>query len=174
MPAGIFIEWERGFALARFGGNEPQLHGAHGSLIAVGNAEFPDYALYVDLDGSTAKHQLLRDLTVSVPLSHQSHDLDLSPRKPRSKMRWGLWALFRSFGGWASSWALLIMLATRLLRRLVEERRIQRRFPADHLPHSADHLLLGGILEHAAGGACLKCLEQVVRVLVYGFYYKRW
>ena len=87
MPAGIFIEWERGFALARFGGNEPQLHGAHGSLIAVGNAEFPDYALYVDLDGSTAKHQLLRDLTVSVPLSHQSHDLDLSPRKPRSKMR---------------------------------------------------------------------------------------
>jgi hypothetical protein len=85
MPAGIFIEWERGFALARFGGNEPQLHGAHGSLIAVGNAEFPDYALYVDLDGSTAKHQLLRDLTVSVPLSQQSHDLDFSPRKPRSK-----------------------------------------------------------------------------------------
>jgi hypothetical protein len=85
MPAGIFIEWERGFALGRFGGNEPQLHGAHGSLIAVGNAEFPDYALYVDLDGSTAKHQLLRDLTVSVPLSQQSHDLDFSPRKPRSK-----------------------------------------------------------------------------------------
>ena len=50
MPAGIFTEWERGFALARFGGNEPQLRGAHGSLIAVGNAEFPDYALYVDLE----------------------------------------------------------------------------------------------------------------------------
>jgi hypothetical protein len=99
MPAGIFTEWDRGFALARFGGNEPQLHGAHGSLIAVGNAELPDNALYVDLDGSTAKHQLLRDLTVSVPLSHQSHDLDLSPRKPRSKTRWGLWALFKSFGG---------------------------------------------------------------------------
>jgi hypothetical protein len=29
---------------------------------------------------------------------------------------------------------------------------------------------LGGILEHVAGGACLKFFEQVIRVLVYGCY----
>jgi hypothetical protein len=63
-----------------------------------------------------------------------------------------------------------ILLAAQLLRSLVDERRVQRRFAADPLQHSDDHLLLGGILEHVAGGACLKFLEQVIRVLVYGCY----